>query len=168
MSEGDPIVESDQLRLVRMSVDQAAALVEGGPIGLPYGPGWPHADTFDGVRMAVSAGDPAALPWLVLWRETATDEEVVVGDVGCKGSPTTEGEIEIGYGLAAPYRGRGIGTRVVRAYVEWLRTQPDVAVITAETELGNLASRRLLERLGFTLASDENSAAWYELAARSR
>jgi RimJ/RimL family protein N-acetyltransferase len=160
---GDVIVESEILRLVRMSVDQATALTAAEPIGPRYGEGWPHTDTLDGVRMALLAGDPAALPWLVLWREAASDGEYVIGDIGCKGAPTADGEVEIGYGLAAPYRGRGIGTRVVRAFVRWLSDQPDVLIITAETDADNRASRLVLERVGFALVRLEDSAAWYEL-----
>ena len=34
---------------------------------------------------------------------------------------------------------------------DWLTGQPGVRTLTAEVEVGNEASRRLLERLGFSL-----------------
>jgi RimJ/RimL family protein N-acetyltransferase len=57
--------------------------------------------------------------------------------------------VEIGYGLAASSRGRGLGGRAVAELVAWLNEQDDVRLIEAEVHVGNEASWRLLERLGF-------------------
>jgi ribosomal-protein-alanine N-acetyltransferase len=79
--------------------------------------------------------------------------------LGTFGPPDEHGRVEIGYGLAAPYRGRGIGSEAVRAMVDWLAAQPDVRVVTASVEVGNEPSRRLLARLGFDLV-DESDGHW--------
>ncbi len=74
-----------------------------------------------------------------------------IGDCGTLGPPDADGRLEIGYGLAAPFRGRGLGIEMVRAMADWLAAQEFVRVLTASVEVGNEPSRRLLERLGFRL-----------------
>jgi RimJ/RimL family protein N-acetyltransferase len=59
------------------------------------------------------------------------------------------GEPRSGYGLAAPYRGRGYGREVVAALTRWLVEQVGVAQVIAHTDVGNTPSRRALERAGF-------------------
>ncbi len=76
---------------------------------------------------------------------------IVVGELGTKAPPDEAGVVEIGYGLAAPSRGRGLGTRAVRLLVAMLLARPDVTAVAAEVAIDNLASKRLLERLGFRL-----------------
>lgn len=123
---------------------------DGGSGGLPVAPGWPHADTADALAFARHGG----FTWLVL-----DDDGRVAGECGTKGAPDRHGVVEIGYGLAAPSRGRGLGRRLVVALVEELRAQPGVRRIEAEVHLGNTASRRVLELAGFRVATIDGSTA---------
>ena len=121
---------------------------DGGPLpDLPYAPGWPHADTAAGLAYA-EAGDgrPGAWSWLVV-----DDDGRIAGECGVKGAPGPDGLVEIGYGLAGPSRGRGLGTRAVAALVEELRGRTGVRRIDASVVADNIASRRVLERAGFSL-----------------
>ncbi len=97
------------------------------------------------------------------WLVALADGEVVIGDCGTLGGIDEAGDIEIGYGLAAPYRGRGYGTELVRGLVGWWRAQPGVRRVVAGTLVDNTASRRLLERVGFTLEGVDGSEARYAL-----
>ena len=109
---------------------------------LPAAPGWPHADTTAGLAYAATG----AWTWLVV-----DDDGRVAGECGVKGLPGPDGVVEIGYGLAGPSRGRGLGGRAVGRMLELLAEQPGVRRIDAHVVPDNLASRRLLERLGFAL-----------------
>jgi RimJ/RimL family protein N-acetyltransferase len=71
------------------------------------------------------------------------------------------GDIEIGYGLAAPSRGQGYGSEAVAAITEWLLTQPEVRRIRATTLTDNMPSRRVLEKAGFAYAGVEDGEAVY-------
>ena len=126
------------------------ALLEGRDCGLPLAEGYPHADTFDGLRMSLEHG---GADWSQQggWFVTLAEDGRVIGDCGTHGWVDADGRVEIGYGLAAPWRGRGFGTEAVRALVDWVAAQPDVRVVEASVAVGNEASRRLLVRLGFTL-----------------
>jgi RimJ/RimL family protein N-acetyltransferase len=108
--------------------------------GRAVGRGWPHADTGVGLAFAAAGG----WTWLIV-----DGDGRVVGECGTKAAPQ-DGEVEIGYGLAAPSRGAGLGTRAIRTLVSWLEARPDVDTVLAHVAVDNVASARLLERLGFT------------------
>jgi ribosomal-protein-alanine N-acetyltransferase len=79
---------------------------------------------------------------------------VVIGDGGTHGEPDAAGDVELGYGLAGPYRGHGYGSEVVTALSQWLLAQPGVRRVVARGVLeDNVASRRALEGAGFELES---------------
>ncbi len=132
--------------LVPQTLSAAGALLDGRDPGLPLAEGYPHADTFDGLRMFVEHGrsDDDGGWWITLRQDGR-----VVGDCGTLGWTDDEGQVEIGYGLAEPFRGQGLGTAAVAALVGWLETEPDVTALVASVEVGNEPSRRLLLKLGF-------------------
>jgi RimJ/RimL family protein N-acetyltransferase len=147
-----PTLRTDRLVLVPQTIDQARALLAGEDPGLELAPGYPHADTLDGLGIWVEHGGPDDGGWFV----TLAEDGRVVGDCGTHGPAEDDGRLEIGYGLAAPSRGRGLGTEAVRAMADWLAGQRAVRVLTADVEVGNEPSRRLLERLGFTLTGTQD------------
>jgi ribosomal-protein-alanine N-acetyltransferase len=119
-------------------------------LGLRAGPGWPHAGTVDGLRPLAehgSEGDDGG--WLVV-----VDGEVV-GDCGWRGGPDAAGDVLLGYGLAAPARGQGLGTEAVAVLSAWAERQPGVQRLVADVHADNAASRRLLRRLGFREEPDD-------------
>ena len=60
-----------------------------------------------------------------------------------------ERAIEIGYGVAASCRGRGIAGRAIADIVRWARADARVDAVTADTSVTNPGSQRVLERAGF-------------------
>ena len=136
------------VELEPLSEALAQALVTGDLSGVSPGEGWPHADTMDGLRIAVSQGHEAG--WLVLL------DGVVIGDCGTLGPPNEAGEIEVGYGLAVPYRGCGHGSELVRALTQTLLARPGVQRLTAKVLRENTPSRRALERAGFVVEQSDD------------
>jgi [ribosomal protein S5]-alanine N-acetyltransferase len=135
-----------RLRLERLGVARARALVAGDFSGVDAAPGWPHADTLDGIRMdAEHAGSDEETGFLVVSTETGQ----VIGDAGWKGGPDADGVAEIGYGLSAAYRGQGLGTELVGLLVAWALAQPGVRRVRAEVLVGNEPSLAALRRNGF-------------------
>ena len=60
------------------------------------------------------------------------------------------GVVELGIGLVAQERGRGVGRRAVELLVERLFTDPEIHRVQASTALDNVPMRVVLERVGFT------------------
>ena len=71
-----------------------------------------------------------------------------VGSGGFRGLPNG-GRVEIGYGVAECYRGRGYATLAVRQLVDLAMADPEVHEVFAETAVTNPASRRVVEKAGF-------------------
>lgn len=90
------------------------------------------------------------LPFCVLWAIIERSSRRFVGSINFKGAPV-DGEAEIGYGIDAPYRGRGFMSESVGAFVGWGRGRADLRVIVAETLNDNFASQRVLEKNGFVV-----------------
>jgi RimJ/RimL family protein N-acetyltransferase len=145
-----------RLRLEPLTAETARAILAGdlsglAAAGLTAAEGWPHDDTADGLGMAVKTGHPPG--WLI------TAGGAIIGDIGTHGPVDEAGRVEIGYGLAAPSRGRGYGSEAVAALTEWLLRQPGVREVRAHTLTSYLPSRRVLEKAGFTyLGLDEGEA----------
>lgn len=76
---------------------------------------------------------------------------MVVGECGWWADPDPSGTVEIFYALAPPWRGRGLGADAVGNLLTAARGDPRTLRVEADVHVGNLPSRRLLERLGFGL-----------------
>lgn len=146
-----------RLFLQPISEAVARAIAEGELEGLEPAKGWPQPGTANGVRLALEHGHPAG--WLV--RLTG----MVIGDCGIHAPADGAGCVEIGYGLAEPYRHRGFGTEVVQAISTWLLGQPRVATVRACAEPSNVASGRVLEKAGFSLVDTTDGLNVYALDA---
>lgn len=126
--------------LVQVAAAEADALARGDAGGRPTAPGWPHDDTAAGLSFIRSGG----VQFLVV-----DEAGRIAGECGTKTSTRPDGSVEIGYGLAAHSRGRGLGGEAVAELVAWLETQPGVRVIEAEVHVSNAPSRHIVEKLGF-------------------
>jgi RimJ/RimL family protein N-acetyltransferase len=143
----EPIATAS-LVLVPIEASQAAAIIAGDFTGLKVAEGWPHEDTADGLSMAVAHGHPAG--WMVVLNGE------VIGDCGTHGPIDPAGVIEIGYGLASGYRGRGYGTELVQAMTAYLLGR-GALVVRARTTEDNAASRGVLDKAGFTVSNAEQN-----------
>jgi [ribosomal protein S5]-alanine N-acetyltransferase len=69
---------------------------------------------------------------------------------------TADGRAGIAYELASRYWGRGVARRAVEAMTDELAAHYRMQTLTAVLKRANGRSRRLLERLGFSLVSAED------------
>lgn len=139
-----PQLRSDRLVLVPVTPATARAVVDGDLSGLRAGAEWPSAELVEGLSAALEHG--GGLGWFV------TLDGVVIGDCGVHGGVDADGDVEIGYGIAAPYRRRGYATEVIGALIRWAGEQPGFRRVVARRVLAdNVGSRRALERSGFTV-----------------
>lgn len=81
------------------------------------------------------------------WMVTLGDE--LIGTVAAMNPSWSMGHIEIGYMLAASHHRRGLGTRVVALLVDKLFRETELHRVFATVSVENVASLKLLERLGF-------------------
>lgn len=82
-------------------------------------------------------------PWLILLGDQAA------GSACFLGPPCAAGWVELGYGLAADFRGKGYMTAAAGLLTAWAMEQPGVRAVRAQTARDNPASCRVLEKCGF-------------------
>jgi len=73
--------------------------------------------------------------------------------------PPTDGALEIGYGVVASRRGRGLASEATRALVEFALASDDVHTVYADVELSNPASVRVSEKAGLRRWSEDATTA---------
>lgn len=149
-------IPTERLVLEPLADEVARAVLAGDYSGIERAVGWPHADTADALRSAIRPDEPSRV-WLVQLAG------VLIGDCGTAGGVDDTGTVEIGYGLAAEHRGHGYGNEIVAALSRWLLVQAPVICVVAETFTVNVASRRALEKAGFSLSREDAEAARYTL-----
>ncbi len=88
---------------------------------------------------------PDAWGWYAMWN-IELRSGAHIGDLCFKGPGAAP---EIGYGILDEFQGNGYASEAVRAAVDWAFSQPGVTAVEAETDPGNKASQRVLEKCGF-------------------
>ena len=73
----------------------------------------------------------------------------LIGTVATEQPSWRMGYAEIGYMMSETHHGRGFGTRAVALFVEKLFRETELHRLFASIAYDNIASRRLIERLGF-------------------
>ncbi len=151
---------TSRLALEPVTLDEVATFLAGDFRAVRCGDGWPQEATEVGSPpWRLSLEHDVAVTWLV------TLDGLVIGDCFTHGGADGAGDIEIGYGLAAPYRGKGYGTELIAGLAGWLILHPQITrVVTRNDAADNTPSRRALERAGFLLESDDGVHAAYAFA----
>ena len=109
-------------------------------------------------------------PWLTYWLAVLKSEDLGIGLLGFKGHPGANGEVEIGYGIVADYRDRGLATEAASRLIEWAFTDPRCqAVVAVGVRSDNTASKRVLAKLGAKrVCRGERASDWRIDAAEFR
>ena len=81
-------------------------------------------------------------------------DNILIGFCSFTGPPTADGVVEIAYGIAPGYQGRGHATEATRAIVDYAFASGQVRTIQAHTLPEQNASTRVLLRCGFTLSGE--------------
>ncbi len=94
-----------------------------------------------------SLSHPEDREWYALWMIEKMDG-TQIGDFCFKGHDPDRNP-EIGYGIQNEFQGRGYASEAVRLALSWAFRHPEVKAVEAETDPGNAASQRVLEKCGF-------------------
>jgi RimJ/RimL family protein N-acetyltransferase len=136
--------------LVRSEIGDRSSF--GRMVGAQVPPDWPPAEAADALPWfleRLEKADPQDAGWYGFYG-VAVDmpEHVLVAGGGSLGPPA-DGSAEVGYSVLPAFQRRGYGLEMMTAVVDWIRNDPRVREIVAETDADNMPSRGLLARLGF-------------------
>ena len=148
-----------QLRLVALTLAQLDQCLEapvglGSELGVSISPqlvDGPARRATSYKREKMSGLPPESHPWYTFWLVVIAAEGRGVGLAGFKGAPNERGEVEIGYGIDPASRNRGYTTEAVRALIAWAFTDPACEAILADTLKENVASNRVLAKVGMQI-----------------
>ncbi|NEA40095.1 GNAT family N-acetyltransferase [Streptomyces sp. SID11385] len=142
--------------------EQIAAGVPGvGPGAVPWGEGYPGHTSRVGalhyLEMLEKYGYPAEFPAYEIRRRA---DGAAVGGIGFHGPPDDRGWVELGYDLVPAVWGQGFASEAVRGLLVFAREQGACGV-AADTDVGNVASQRVLLAAGFVFEREEDGVRYY-------
>ena len=161
-------LRTDRLTLVTLTPCLArAALEDRAKLGLMLGARvpvtWPGADFARMLERLAEGGERASL-WDEQTRLIVHEEDrILIGETGFHGPPDGSGTVEVGYSIVPDYRGRGFAFEATRALIDEALARPEVSRITAACLDDNLASRKVLEKLGMGLVGATGDTLRFEL-----
>ena len=146
-------IRSERLVLRRLTLDEARAVVALDRVGSRWAADYPTEGDLIVAGIACEAGEHYDETGdFGVYQVLLSDTDEVVGGIGFI-HPPLRGEVEVGYGLAESARGHGLATEALRAVAEWA-SQHGVVTMVAMTATDNVASQRVVERVGFTRSPD--------------
>jgi RimJ/RimL family protein N-acetyltransferase len=96
----------------------------------------------------------ASDPWTDGLGIVDASDGVLIGLCSFSGPPDADGAVEISYGIAPAYRGRGFATQAAQMLITRARASGRVRTVRAHTLPEYNASTRVLEKCGFTLQEE--------------
>jgi [ribosomal protein S5]-alanine N-acetyltransferase len=96
--------------------------------------------------------------WLVVDKQS----RVIVAEMGFKGPPAVEGNVEIGYGTMPVMQNKGYMTEAVKGLLQWAIRREDIKVVLAETHASNKPSIRVVEKNGFERTHRSGEMIWWK------
>ena len=99
--------------------------------------------------------------FLTFWVVIDVELNQIVAEMGFKGTPDQNSEIEIGYGTFPNQQRKGYMTEALAAMCKWALARPDVRGVLAETDQNNLASIRVVTKNGFVQFDQRDKMLWW-------
>ncbi|MBA1336305.1 MAG: hypothetical protein HPY66_2740 [Firmicutes bacterium] len=118
-----------------------------------------------GIKIENIEKDPDNYLFYTYWQLVHKDDNKIVGEIGFKGMPKDNGQIEVGYGTEKEYRSRGYMIEALKELVRWAFSQEIVAVrtIIACTDKGNIPSHRVLEKAGMRVYVEDDRYLYWKV-----
>ena len=154
-------IRSERLDLILLSAELIDAVLSAEPqrasalAQFRFPDGFPDGGDreFLRFRRAQLAADPSWAPWLVR-AIVRRDDDLMVGTATFHGPPgindlAAQDAAEAGYTIFPDYRRRGYATEAAEAMIRWAYREHGVRHFVAGIAPENLASLRVIEKLGF-------------------
>lgn len=134
-------------------------------MGIYPGNGWPDPETLDTLPRIIKNLNKVSRPsGFESWMIVDTSNNLLIGDIGFKGVPGVDGEIDLGYGVIASERNKGFAYEAAAAILEWAFNQKKVKAITASCLIDNLGSQKILSLLNFSIIEEDNDMIYWRLS----
>jgi RimJ/RimL family protein N-acetyltransferase len=159
------VLVTPRLELVLLEPEPARALAAGvNHNGHRWASGYPLASTLLLAELtAAAAAQQRPLGEFGSYQVIRRADGCVIGDVGFMGPPDDTGAVLLGCAITEDARGQGYATEALSALLDWARRQTGLTCVLADTTRSNLASQRLLERVGLRRIGEDGELLYYML-----
>ena len=164
-------LHTERLTLVALTPDLARAALEdrarlGQMLGVHVPQTWPGADfarmlprIAGGSERTSSGAEPTRLI-------VHTTNLTIIGETGFHGPPDGSRTVEVGYSIMPEYRGQGFAYEATRVLIDRALSRPDIRRIVAACLDDNLASLKVLEKLGMRRVDSAGRTLRFDLRKR--
>jgi len=161
----DGVLRTARLELVLLEPAGARELADGrNHDGHPWAAGYPLGSTLLRAELtSAAAAQQRPLGAFGTYQAVRRADGRVIGDVGFMGPPDATGAVSVGCAITKDARGRGYATEALSALLTWVRRQSGLTCVLADTTRTNLASQRLLERVGLHRIGEDGELLYYML-----
>lgn len=161
---------TERLILIPVTYNITKALAVGNvkaveELGLTTNGKWPRQDTMDilpFVNRAFEKNEEAT--GFEFWMMVLKANMTVIGDIGFKGVPDDNGDVEIGYGIIEEEQRKGYGFEALKSMLDWAFSQDKVKTVKAECLIDNASSIRILEKVGMKETKRDLVSIYWELS----
>jgi RimJ/RimL family protein N-acetyltransferase len=159
------VMHTPRLDLVLLEPVEARALAAGiNHDGHPWASGYPLASSLLRAELTLAAAaQKAPLGAFGSYQVIRRADHQVIGDVGFMGPPDDTGAVSVGCSITEDARGQGYATEALSVLLEWVREQSGLTCVLADTTRSNVASQRLLERVGLRRVGEDGELLYYML-----
>lgn len=146
-----PQLESERLRLRRLVRSDADDVlrIKGDYAVTRYNGGQPYTERSQAIDLIEKHNGRYEDKRSIVWGITLRDEGKVIGILGYKSWIRADYRAAIGYDLAQAYWGRGIMPEAVHTILAFGFAQMALNRVEADANIANLASIRVLQKVGF-------------------
>jgi RimJ/RimL family protein N-acetyltransferase len=125
-------------------------------------PKQPEEVTLSLTQLADFLGELAASPTSLFLIALADDQIVANLDlIGLKRQSMAH-VAQLGIGILAPWRGQGLGRRLMQTAIDWARPHPTLQRIELNVYADNLPAIALYEKFGFMLEGRRRGMVWHQ------
>ncbi len=157
-------LETPRLKLIPFSLELKKAVLHERTrltdmVKLHISEDWPGPDYEEALPFFIAQLEKDSTVWdgIIVHKHDAA----IIGGMGFLGGPDASGAIEMGYNIIPEYRKQGYATEMASALVAWACEQPEIKTVTATCRDDNLASIRVLEKVGMSqLAYEGQMLKW--------
>jgi ribosomal-protein-alanine N-acetyltransferase len=147
--------------LARAALEDRARL--GRMLGVHIPQTWPGSD-FARMLPRIARGSERASPGAEPTRLIVhTTDRTLIGETGFHGPPDESGTVEVGYSIIPAYRGQGFASEATRVLIDGALSRPGIHRIIAECLDDNVASLKVLEKLGMKRVDSAGGTLRFEL-----
>jgi len=169
--EREPIViETDRLKIIALTLELFDSLLQSNEalekkLGLNPSSEELGAHTKEAMEGLYSKAiqHKTSYYWYTNWQIILKTENKSIGSLCFMGEADTNGTVEIGYGINKAYQDKGYMTEAASAICQWALNEPNVQAVTAETEISNIPSHRVLEKCGLIKDHQTDESIWWKI-----